>query len=571
MKKIGLLFATIVMIMLFALSASAATEGIYTYEIVNEEAIIIDVPTSTKGAVNIPSTLGAYPVTTIGRSAFEFCRSITSVTIPETVKTIEKSAFWGCDNLKSVNIPKSVTFIGDNAFIYCGNLKGINVALDNTEYSSDERGILFNKDKTVIIQYPLGISETSYIIPDGVTIIYTHAFCDSDKLTNITLPDSVTTIGDSAFYASDGLVNITIGKNVKVIDRDAFRFCTNLKSVTIPDSVTTIGSLAFDACSNLTSIIVGENNTSYSSDEQGVLFNKNKTTLIKYPEGNIAKTYVIPNGVFYIDSHAFDSCNNLTIVTISEGVKSIGFAAFDGCKNLATVNIPNSVTSIGGTAFNNCTKLINITIPENVTTIGSHTFFLCSSLKSINIPKKVTYIGEYAFYACDSLANVYYDSSEEDWEKITIKDYNDCLKKAKIHFTYDCPRHVFSSTVVSPTCTAEGYTVYKCECGYSYTSDYVGTKAHTYTVSNIVDPTCESKGYTVYVCQCGHSYNGDAKSATGHNYNGDSCVNCGESKVENCSCNCHKSGISGFFWKILRFFYKLFGTNKTCGCGVAHY
>ncbi len=170
--------------------------------------------------------------------------------------------------------------------------------------------------------------------------------------------------------------------------------------------------------------------------------------------------------------------------------------------------------------------------------------------------------------------------------------------------------HSYESVVTAPTCTAQGYTTYTCECGDSYIADYVDkldheytsqittpathlatgnrtytcsicgnsytetiakTSQHTYTASNVLAPACEKEGYTVYICECGDSYNGDIKSATGHDYEGDTCKTCGESKVENCSCNCHKSGFMGLIWKILRFFYKLFKTNPVCSCGVAHY
>ena len=132
--------------------------------------------------------------------------------------------------------------------------------------------------------------------------------------------------------------------------------------------------------------------------------------------------------------------------------------------------------------------------------------------------------------------------------------------------------HTYSSKITTqPTHLKEGVKTFTCACGSSYTEAIAKTKEHSYVILNVVEPTCETEGYTIYVCECGHSYHGDKTSATGHNYNGDNCTICGESKVDNCDCNCHKSGFSGLIWKILRFFYKLFGMNKICACGKAHY
>ena len=169
--------------------------------------------------------------------------------------------------------------------------------------------------------------------------------------------------------------------------------------------------------------------------------------------------------------------------------------------------------------------------------------------------------------------------------------------------------HRYSSEVTAPTCTTKGYTTYKCACGYSYTADEVpanghnysawtqtkaptcsvkgeesrsctvcgknetkevATIAHTYS-SEVTAPTCTDKGYTTYKCVCGYSYTADVVVALGHaDRNADGlCDNCG--KAVDCSCNCHKTGFMGFIWKIILFFNKLFKTNKTCACGVAHY
>ena len=173
------------------------------------------------GDVVIPSN-----VTEIGAQAFKYCDSITSITIPDSVTSIGDWAFAYCHGLTSITIPGSVTEIGDWAFYYCESLTSINVD-NNANYASVD-GVLFNKDKTVLIACPAGKPDESYTIPNSVTSIEGWAFAWCVNLTIITIPDSVTSIGDKAFF-----------------------YCSSLESITIPDSVTSIGEDVFEACNNL--------------------------------------------------------------------------------------------------------------------------------------------------------------------------------------------------------------------------------------------------------------------------------------------------------------------------------
>ena len=392
-------------------------------------------------SITIPNS-----VTIIGWGAFRGCSSLTSIKIPDSVTSIGGYAFVGC-SITSITIPNSVTSIGDEAFDNCSSLESINVS-DNNKYYCDINGVLFNKDKTEIIKYPIKKEGTAYQIPNSVTSIVDYAFysCSSltsitipnsvtsigdrvfyycDSLTNITIPNSVTSIGNEAFYNCDSLTSITILKgvtsigdgafvgcsitsitipnSVTSIGNEAFRGCSSLTSITIPNSVTSIGSSAF-GCSNLTSINVSDNNKNYSSVD-GVLFNKDKTEIIKYPVKKEGTAYQIPNSVTSIGDYAFAGCS-ITSITIPNSVTSIGYGAFDTCSSLTSITIPNSVTSIGDEAFDNCSSLTSVTIPESVTSIGSWTFHGCSSLTSVTLPDCVTSIGEYAFHGCSSLTSV---------------------------------------------------------------------------------------------------------------------------------------------------------------------
>ncbi len=145
-------------------------------------------------------------VTSIGKSAFAYCQSMTSVTIGNSVTNIGSSAFRNCDGLTSVTIPNSVTSIGENAFQYCHGLTSINVNKDNLEYSSQE-GVLFNKEKTILILYPIKKAASSYVIPSSVTSIEEMAF-RSSSLTSVTIPNSVTSIGQHAFQYCRDLASV---------------------------------------------------------------------------------------------------------------------------------------------------------------------------------------------------------------------------------------------------------------------------------------------------------------------------------------------------------------------------
>ena len=395
---------------LFAPKAEAATYDIYTYVFSSDNKVTITgCDKSAKGAITIPSEIDGKSVTSIegaaflgctgltsitipnsvtsiGYAAFEDCTGLTSITIPNSVTSIGNSAFDGCTGLTSITIPNSVTSIGVTAFDGCTGLTSINVTSGNNYYS-DNNGVLFNKKKTELIRYPEGKSQTSYTIPNSVTSIGDGAFLFCAGLTSITIPNSVTSIGDGAF-----------------------EYCTGLTSITIPNSVTSIGTLAFDGCTGLTSINVASGNN-YYSDNNGVLFNKKKTELIRYPEGKSQTSYTIPNSVTRIGYYAFEDCTGLTSITIPNSVTSIETGAFFYCIGLTSITIPNSVTSIGWEAFEDCTGLTSITIPNSVTSIG-----------------------DWAFRGCTGLKDVYYTGSKDEWEAISIGAGNGCLLNATIHY-----------------------------------------------------------------------------------------------------------------------------------------
>ena len=383
-------------------------------------------------SLEIPSTVvfndKTYKVESIGDYAFYYCKSLTSITIPESIKSIGNEAFLCCSNLTSIEIPQGVENIQNSTFAGCSSL-------------------------------------TSIIIPKGVI-----------------------SIGESSFSGCDGLVSVIIPASVKSIGNNAFRYCDSLASIVIPNSVNSIGDYAFSDCINLTRIVVPESVTSigkgsFYNVEEVVFLPITPPTLVSSSIADFSAVIVVPVEAYdsyCIATYWSDMISNLTVNDEEKRMKEVVLSALDdgsalsiaigennlkfvtnltirgtinsydfavllermpllrhldlgeasivynayehnkrehsednqfpgyglyGCK-LFTLILPQSITSIGRYAIANVSKLKDIIIPNGVISIDESAFQNCSSLSSITIPEGVTNIGSCAFYWCSNLSSV---------------------------------------------------------------------------------------------------------------------------------------------------------------------
>ena len=411
------------------------------------------------------------------------------------VRAVRDYAFEGCDTLTSVTIPASVKIIGDGAFEDCFNLKTISVAKGSTAFKYTG-GMLLSKDGKRLIAVSRNVKTLS--IPNGVKEIGSGMFSGCTKLTKVTIPKSVISIGDegaaSAFFGwnddddivgcpklktitvasgnkrykskggmllmkdeDDGgwylsvvpqaLTSVSIPEGVKGTSEDAFAGCSKVTSVTIPASMKEIDAWDFEYATGLKTFKVAKK-SKYFKASKGMLLSKNGKKLIAVP--NALANVSVPSGVTRIESWAFDNCWNVASVTFPASVTSAGRNAFSGLpesafdtKTISGLRLVNGIVAGVGDGFgdgwdghldlsgakgiadyalqmngiccncdyNGISGLKSLYVPGTISTIGSYAFEGCGELESVTIDEGVKSIGEGAFRDCRMLAEVYIPDS----------------------------------------------------------------------------------------------------------------------------------------------------------------
>ena len=383
MRNIQLCVAAAILVIVAVLaipaaSADAQGSGGLVYETSDDGTASVVGYTGDPVSVHIPETVSLdgseYRVTSIGMRAFEDCSSLISIHISDTVTLLEYGAFMGCSSLREVTgmggvteLPESVfedcsslgsftvlscvDYIQPMAFAGCASIDGFEVEEGNTSYIGCEGSVL-TADGSILVAAP-GNTEGTYTVPETVTELYEGVFLGS-ALTSIDVGDAVSEIPRMAFRDSAELVSVRIGSSVTDIRYDAFR-----------------------GCASLLSIDVSPDNSEYSS-EDGILYDRDRTTLVTCPQGISGS------------------------LTIDVPVKALGDEAFWDCRLLTHVELPDGLTTMGGWAFGECSSLLSVGIPDSVTSMG-YACFSGSGITELIVPAGVTDMNG-VLHGCEDLA-----------------------------------------------------------------------------------------------------------------------------------------------------------------------
>ena len=411
-------------------SCSALTDVVFKDSTIKKKVIGLYAFYNCQALSNVDFGNG---VTSIGSFAFMIDKSLESIEFPDSLESIGRCAFscydygttgsYFASNLKSVKFGSGLKSIADYAFYENRALNTVkftgvaltsigresfcNIAITELDLSGTDTSI----DREAF--YNCNSLETVKL--SGVKTIGQNAFYNCRKLTSVELSENLTTIESGAFQCCVALKNIDIPNKVTKLNDNTFSNCSSLKNVSIGSGCTSISTTAFDGTSSIDRITVSEDNKNYTVVD-GVLYNKDMTTLVLYPK-NRSGEFAVPDTVTTIANSAFDSSPNLTKVTIGKNVKTIGASAFGECKSLKTVIFEDSDTvqkTICDYAFYKCPVLTTVDFGNAVKSIGNYAFYSCQSLNKLDFSKNsVKTIGDYAFTVCKSLESIEFPDSLE--------------------------------------------------------------------------------------------------------------------------------------------------------------
>lgn len=386
-----------------------------------------------------------------------------NVILPDTINGVPvagiwEDAFYACDKMKSIYISDNVEYIDTTAFLpkityglmgdHIGALEKITVS-ENNKYFSSEDGVLFNKEKTILICYPFAKSDESYYIPDGIIEIADYAFIGNSLLQYIVFSDSVKRIGQSAFWCCDSLDECDLSNNLEYIGVEAFGNTRDLNKIVIPEKVNTIDRSAFfyTHAHEITILNPECKIESYITDTAGMYYRgiiygyKNSTAQdyanrnhIKFIDINDKPETITDNGLKYniysdhaeVIGYEKNIGSEVSIPSEIRGVPvtEVGKEAFRSAKNIESVMLPDTITRIDDYSFSG-TGIHKINIPSNVTEICFGAFEYCVDLNEVSLPESLIYIGEYAFYECKSLLEIRIPKNVELIEYNALNGYGE--------------------------------------------------------------------------------------------------------------------------------------------------
>ena len=405
---------------------------------------------------------------------FENCGNLHTINIPENIKQIGASCFAGTD-LNNVLLHKKIEFVEYGAFLNCNNLTDIDVAAENRFYYS-VNGVLYAD--TTLHTYPVGKENTTFTIPDEVTVVGDSAFRGSRNLREIIFGQNVEYLGQESFKYCDGLTELNFNPAMREVGLSAFEYCVNLTDINFNEGFETIGINAFAYNVLLPEVRFPSTLVSISRDaflENWAMHN------VYFAENSMIGTLdqgafrcsgieqiAIPESVRFMSLEVFDGCSFLKSVSFADNsrleslsswtfrgadnlervefgsnnsLKFIGARAFEYLPNLKEINLQDctNLEEINNYAFQFCTSLTDIQLPESLLNIGRYAFYGCANLNELMIPANVEHIGRYAFAWCNDI-NIYFTSSslprylDENWD-YGIRGY--CCGTTEILYSAD--------------------------------------------------------------------------------------------------------------------------------------
>ena len=298
------------------------TEDGFEYTIEENATVTITKYTGEADELTVPETIADLPVVKIAERAFEAKTTLTEVTLPDSIVSIGAAAFEGCSSLMVVNIGAQTKSVDADVFSDCIKLTAVFVS-ENNPHLSNENGVLFNKNKTELIYYPIGNSRESYELPGSVTTIRAAAFAGCDILKTVTLQGALTTIEDRAFLGCEAIESLTLPQSLESIGAYAFASLKSLGSIEIPKKITQIPEAMLSECAAL-------------------------------------KSVKLPSTLKKVGANAFAFCAQLEEIVFLEGLEEICEDAFLKCTSLKSLTFPKSLKKIPQNALSSCEQIATI-------------------------------------------------------------------------------------------------------------------------------------------------------------------------------------------------------------------